>query len=152
VTDFSTPSLRIGQAAQASCMSAASIRFYEQQGLLGVAVRSHNGYRCYSAHDVDQLRLIRTCRSLDMSLAEIRQLLNAPTDSPAGCDIRAQVLQQHQDHVQARITELQQLQQRLSQLLQLCNHTPDLACPTQVALKNTSPLSVNTANSHPRHI
>ncbi len=152
MTDFLMPSMRIGQAAQASGMSAASIRFYEQQGLLSVPTRSHNGYRNYSAHDVDQLRLIRTCRSLDMSLAEIRQLLTAPTDSPAGCDIRSQVLKAHQIHVHERITELQQLQQRLAKLLQLCDHTPDSACPTQAALKTKGDVPVNVTNSHPRHI
>ena len=152
MTLFLTPSMRIGQAAQASGMSAASIRFYEQQGLLSTAVRSNNGYRTYSSQDVEQLRRIRTCRSLDMSLVEIQQLLNAPTDSSADCDIRSQVLKQHQKHVQERITELQQLKKRLTQLLAMCDHTPDTACPTQAALKETGPFTGHAANRHPRHI
>lgn len=152
MTDFLMPTLRIGQAAQASGVSAASIRFYERQGLLGTATRSHNGYRSYSANDVEQLRLIRTCRSLDMSLAEIRQLLTAPKNSPSGCDIRSQVLRDHQKHVKERVTELQQLQKRLFQLLQLCDHLPDTACPTQAAMQTSNALTGHTANSHPRHI
>lgn len=146
------PNLLIGQAAQASGMSTASIRFYEQQGLLSTPTRSDNGYRNYSAHDVDQLRLIRTCRNLDMSLAEIGQLLNAPTDGSSGCDIRSQILKQHQNHVHERITELQQLQNRLTELLSLCAHTPDTVCLTQTAMKKTEALTGHTASSHLRHL
>ena len=152
MTVFLTPTMRIGQAAQASGMSAASIRFYEQKGLLSAAVRSNNGYRTYSAQDIEQLIRIRTCRSLDMSLDEIQQLLNAPTDSPAGCEVTSQVLGQHLQHVVDRIVELQHLQKRLTQLLKLCSHAPDSTCPTQTAMREKVTSTGSETNSPIRHI
>jgi DNA-binding transcriptional MerR regulator len=135
------PILRIGQAARASGMSAASIRFYEQQGLLSPAARSDNGYRVYNHKDIDRLRLIRTCRSLDMSLEEVRQLVNAPKGDPAGCTMTAQVLQEHLAHVEARILALQNLKAQLSEWVQPCKHEADDACPTQSALREGHALS-----------
>lgn len=129
------PGLRIGQAAQASGMSAASIRFYEQQGLLQPAARSDNGYRVYSPEDIVRLRQIRTCRSLDMSLDEVRQLVNVQANGPDGCTMTAQILQEHLGHVEARIQALQELQDRLLELIQPCQHAPDDACPTQSAMQ-----------------
>jgi len=129
-----TPTLRIGQAAQASGMSTASIRFYEQQGLLSPAMRASNGYRSYSAQDIERLRRIRTCRSLDMSLQEIQALLQVPGDSPTVCEVTSQVLQEHLSHVAQRIEELQELKSRLEALQALCQHPVDAECPTQAAM------------------
>lgn len=150
--NFLMPNMRIGQAAQASGMSAASIRFYEQQGLLSLTVRSDNGYRTYSAQDIERLRQIRTCRSLDMSLNEIQQLLSAPIDAPEGCHMTAQVLRQHLGHVVDRITELEGLKNRLMNLMALCDHAPDTSCPAQVAIKTPMPLANRPATNHLRHI
>jgi DNA-binding transcriptional MerR regulator len=146
------PNMRIGQAAQASGMSTASIRFYEQQGLLGPAVRADNGYRYYSAKDIDRLRQIRTCRSLDMSLDEVQQLLNVPIDDADACKTTTQVLRQHLQHVENRITELQELQSRLMALMALCDHAPDAACPTQMAVKEPMPLAEHPDSTHLRHV
>lgn len=136
---FLTPTLRIGQAAKASGLSAASVRFYEQQGLLGAPVRSANGYRTFSAADVAVLRRISTCRSLDMSLDEVRLMLDAAPAAAAGgaapnCALTAQVLREHMHHVQSRMHELEALQLRLQNLLAACNPNDGGTCPMQTAL------------------
>jgi DNA-binding transcriptional MerR regulator len=150
--DSSIPHLRIGQAAKASGISTASIRFYEQCGLLSPAVRSDNGYRRYSAQDIDRLRQIRTCRSLDMSLDEVQSLLNAPVDAPEGCTITALVLRQHLQHIEARMTELQKLNHRLHEWMALCQHAPDAACPTLLTIKRAMPLLEHPVQNHLRHV
>jgi DNA-binding transcriptional MerR regulator len=128
------PNLRIGQVAQASGMSTASIRFYEQQGLLSQATRASNGYRTYSAQDVERLRRIRTCRSLDMSIQEIQTLLQVPGDSATACEVTSDVFRQHLVHVTQRIEELLELKSRLEALQALCRDSVDAHCPTQAAM------------------
>lgn len=147
-----TPTLRIGQVAQASGMSTASIRFYEQQGLLSPAMRASNGYRAYSAQDIERLRRIRTCRSLDMSIQEIQVLLNVPGDTASACEVTSQVLLQHLDHVAQRIEELQELKSRLEALQALCRHPVDADCPTQAAMTQMTNTNNALAHSHLRHL
>ncbi len=144
--------LRIGQAAQASGMSAASIRFYEQQGLLTPVVRTENGYRTYSAEDIERLRQIRTCRNLDMSLNEVQQLLSASTDASEDCHMTLQVLRQHLGHVADRIAELEGIKNRLMNLITLCDHPKNAACQAQVAIKTPMPLVDRPGSNHLRHI
>ena len=69
------PSYLIGQAAALSGVTPANIRFYERSGLLATGGRGANSYRRYDERDVHQLRFIRLCRAMDMSLEEVRTLL-----------------------------------------------------------------------------
>ena len=146
------PNLRIGQVAQASGMSTASIRFYEQQGLLSPATRTSNGYRTYSAQDVERLRRIRTCRSLDMSIQEIQTLLRVPADSPAACEVTSDVLRQHLAHVAHRIEELHELKNRLEALQSLCRDPVGDNCPTQEALGRMDTTPKTRPDHHLRHL
>ena len=70
------PLCRIGQAAALSGVTAANIRFYEREGLLQPGERSSNSYRGNTDTEIHQLRFIRLCRAMDMSLDEVRTLLN----------------------------------------------------------------------------
>ncbi len=146
------PNMRIGQAALASGMSTASIRFYEQHGLLSPATRTDNGYRTYSAQDVDRLRQIRTCRSLNMSLDEVQRLLDAQVEGTEGCKMTSQVLQEHAQHIEDRIVELTILKNRLMDLMSMCNHTRDTACPTQAAIRESALLIKAPTSNQRRHV
>ncbi|PZQ66594.1 MAG: MerR family transcriptional regulator, partial [Variovorax paradoxus] len=77
---------RIGEAAAASGVSAANIRYYEKQGLIAPQGRGDNSYRFYSDDDVHALRFIRLCRAMDMSLDEVRTLLGLDLRRKADCD------------------------------------------------------------------
>ena len=43
--------MNIGQAAQATGISAKMIRYYESIGLIGPALRTESGYRVYGDHE-----------------------------------------------------------------------------------------------------
>ena len=112
--------LKISQLAGATGSSAETIRFYEQEGLLPLPLRSAGNYRLYGDEHVKQLQFIRHCRSLDMTLDEIRRLL-AFRDSPdADCEGVNTLLDKHIGHVTTRIEELKGLQIQLAQLRKQC--------------------------------
>ena len=67
--------LTIGQVALTAGLRPSAIRYYEAQGLIAPAGRADNSYRLYSDADLHQLRFIRLCRAMDMSLDEGRTLL-----------------------------------------------------------------------------
>ncbi|KAF1020600.1 MAG: HTH-type transcriptional regulator ZntR [Paracidovorax wautersii] len=119
--DRENPSYRIGQAAQAAGLSAASIRFYEKEGLLGPGTRSEASYRLYSDEDVHRLRFIRLCRALDMSLDEVRTLLALDLRDHADCERAQQTLDEHLRHVHERMAELRALERDLQSLRACCD-------------------------------
>ena len=57
---------------------AATLRYYDQIGLLRPAGTASNGYRFYGPEEVDRLQQILFYRELGMPLDEIRRLLDAP--------------------------------------------------------------------------
>ncbi len=118
-----SPGYRIGQAATRSGVSAANIRFYEKAGLLSAGVRSDNRYRSYNDRDVHQLRFIRLCRAMDMSLDEVRTLLDLDLSRQADCAVANEALQAHIAHVQERLRELHVLQRDLIELRERCDGT-----------------------------
>ena len=111
----------IGKAAALSGVSTASIRFYEKEGLLAPGARSANSYRGYSDGDIHQLRFIRLCRAMDMSLDEVRTLLNLDLAQKADCLAADAALASHIAHVAERLAELQALQQDLISLRAGCD-------------------------------
>jgi len=68
--------LRIQEVAAEVGLTARSIRYYEEVGLLKPAARSEGDYRLYDAADLERLRFIKGLRDdAGFSLAEIGQML-----------------------------------------------------------------------------
>ena len=82
ITKTSAP-LRISELAAAVGVDSETIRYYEKTGLLPPPARSDNGYRAYGQAHVQRLAFIRHCRSLDIPLADIQQLLTLLDDPKA---------------------------------------------------------------------
>ena len=112
---------RIGEAARASGVSAANIRYYEQQGLIAPPLRGDNSYRVYGDADVHRLRFIRLCRAMDMSLDEVRALLGLDLRSKADCAAASVALDSHLGHVRERLRELRSLEKDLIALRDCCD-------------------------------
>ena len=113
-------SMQIGELARSTGVKIETIRYYEREHLLPVPQRTDGNYRLYSPRHVEQLRFIRYCRSLDMSLEEVRILIGA-RDAPAGsCRTVNTLLDEKMAEVDARLDELRQLQHQLRNLRGLC--------------------------------
>ncbi len=113
--------LKIGELAKRVGCPVETVRFYEQKGLLGKPARSTGNYRLYGAAQLEQLRFIRHCRSLDMTLDEIRHLLDVRDAPDENCSAVNAMVDQHLAHVAARIQELQALQTQLENLRGRCH-------------------------------
>jgi len=115
------PSYLIGQASTLSGVTPANIRFYEKSGLLQPGERGENSYRRYAERDVHQLRFIRLCRAMDMSLDEVRTLLALDLSCKADCAAANAALEAHISHVNERLRELRTLQRDLVELRDRCD-------------------------------
>jgi len=112
--------MKIGELARAASTPVETIRYYEREGLLPEPPRTQSNYRVYSDEQMERLAFIRHCRSLDMTLEEIRVLLgfrDAPTQD---CGAVNRLLVEHLGHVEARISELRTLRRQLRKLRDQC--------------------------------
>jgi DNA-binding transcriptional MerR regulator len=115
----------IGQAARLSGISSANIRFYEKEKLIRPRGLGANGYRFYSDEDLHQLRFIRQLRSLDMTLAEVRTLLDLDLRKKRDCQTARETLDEHIGHVRERLKELRLLEKSLLDLRGRCDGGDD---------------------------
>ena len=112
--------MKIGELASATETPIETIRFYEREGLLPPPARSAGNFRLYEALHLERLQFIRFCRSLDMSLDEVRVLLRFKDRPADDCgDVNA-LLDEHIGHVARRIKELRLLERQLKELRQRC--------------------------------
>lgn len=121
--------LNIGEAAEASGVSAKMIRHYEETGLLPRAGRTVAGYRIYRPADVHALRFVRRARDLGFSLAEIKALLGLWSNQRrASADVR-RLARKHIDDLDERIARMQSMRQALERLVAHCHGDDRPDCP-----------------------
>jgi len=112
--------MRIGELARRTGCAVETIRYYEKAGLLDPPGRTQGNYRAYGEAHVERVRFIRHCRTLDMTLEEIRTLLVVRDDPGASCAAVNALLDEHIGHVAARIDELHALETQLRALRERC--------------------------------
>ncbi|WP_127588502.1 MerR family transcriptional regulator [Paenibacillus koleovorans] len=76
--------MNIRTMAERLGMSARTIRFYEQKGLLKPERNTENDYRIFTEADAWRLQLIAALRELDVPLEEISRLMEELLESPIG--------------------------------------------------------------------
>lgn len=112
--------MKIGELAKATGTQAETIRYYEREGLIPLTSRTEGNYRVYDSSHVQRLAFIRHCRCLDMTLDEIRVLLRYKDAPQENCHEVNQVVEDHIEHVTARIRELKALEKDLRALRAQC--------------------------------
>lgn len=119
----------IGEAAQASGVSAKMIRHYEQIGLIPPAGRTHTNYRIYSEKDIHTLRFIKSARTLGFPVKQIGLLLSLWQDRQRSSAEVKRLALAHVGELDAKIRELQEMRNVLKTLADHCHgdHRPD--CP-----------------------
>jgi bifunctional DNase/RNase len=125
--------LRIGRFGRRTNLSPHQLRHYHELGLLvPVLIDPESSYRYYSEAQTATAEVIAILRSVDMPLAEIRDLLRAPSRD------RAQAaLDRQRARLEARLAVAREKLELLEQLTmegRLMNGQPDLVATVQVAV------------------
>ncbi len=101
--------LTIGRFARQAHLSVHRLRRYHVLGLLEPAlVDAESGYRYYSPAQAARAEVIAMLRSLDLPLAQVRQLLADPSDGNV-----AGILAQHRQRLEERLSEARERLRRL---------------------------------------
>ncbi len=132
--------MKIGELAKLSGCSVQTIRYYEKKGLLASSQRSEGNFRLYNAVAADQLMFIKQCRSLDLALSEIRQLLELNRSPDTQCNDVNRMIESHIVQVDQRIEELQKLHHQLTLLRTSCSSDRTIeTCGILQNLSNSTP-------------
>jgi len=113
--------LSTGDLARKTGTTLRTVRFYEEAGLLEPAAVGKGGRRLYTESDLEKLALIADLRELDLSLEEIRQLLEMRTccgTAPELAERFAKALNEQLERTSRRLAALRRLQEEFSAALQ----------------------------------
>jgi DNA-binding transcriptional MerR regulator len=126
-----TTGLKIKEVADASGFTAATLRYYEQIGLLPETSRTAAGYRVYDQRTLDRLAFIARAKQLGCSLDEIAGLTTAWDGGQCG-PIQDQLRQLVSGKIAAAEHQIAELATFTAELQQaataLERHRPDGAC------------------------
>ncbi len=120
--------MKIADVAEASGLSAKTIRYYEEIGLVR-PMRGENGYRAFVETDVHKLTFLARARSLGFSIKECRTLLSLYEDrGRASSDVKA-LAEAHLRRIDHKIAELEGLRGTLGHLVARCHGDERPDCP-----------------------
>jgi len=142
--------MHIGQAAEASGVSAKMIRYYESIGLIPETVRTEAGYRVYSDNDVNTLGFIRRARDLGFSVEQISELVTLWHDRDrASIDVKRIALE-HVEILERKARELQEMAATLRHLAEHCQGDSRPECPIIEGLQTDHGTGLTDIHSFPQ--
>lgn len=101
-------------AARAAGVSPKAVRLWESKGLLPPAKRTEAGYRLFNEDDVAVLRFIRQAKTLDLSLAEIKEIVDLQRHGTTPCGRVTELLDAHITELDRTLADLQTLRRCLA--------------------------------------
>lgn len=130
--------LPIGELAKRTAVKVATIRFYEQIGLLSAPPRTEGNQRRYGKAEVDRLNFIRHSRELGFEIDDIRELLAMNAEPQLSCHQADSIAQSHLSEIDRRIASLQALKGELTRMIDECGHGRICDCRIIEALADHS--------------
>lgn len=111
--------MRLTELALETGLSARTVRYYVDRGLIRAALRSSGGYRLFDENAVRQLRFIRRLQGLGLTLRELQQLLEAAERQSCGQSSVAveRRLKIQLAAIEQRLRELEDARHELASLL-----------------------------------
>lgn len=104
----------IGDLARLCHLSPATIRYYEELGLLTAPPRSEAGYRHYADTTIEELHFIKKGQALGFSLEEIGEILRMSRAGEAPCTHVIELAERNLAATKERIQHLQAFCDRLA--------------------------------------
>jgi DNA-binding transcriptional MerR regulator len=110
----------IGRLARETGCKVQTIRYYEQIGLMPLAVRTAGNQRRYGPGHLARLAFIRHGRELGFPLDAIREFLSLSDDPDRSCEAADLMARTQLQAVESRITRLLALKVELERMITQC--------------------------------
>lgn len=139
----------IGQASDASGVSAKMIRHYEKIGVIPAADRTFANYRIYSQNDVHTLQFVRRARDLGFSMKQIQTLLGLWKNKRSSREVKRVALE-HVRELEVKIREMEAMKRTLEMLAEHCHGDQRPECPILDDLARSGPVTSPAGTPHHR--
>lgn len=113
--------MNIGQAAARSALSAKTIRYYEDIGLVIPRRQQGNDYRDYTDADVAQLSFLQRARAVGFGLEECRELLELFRNPQRQAGEVKQLVLDKMRQLDEQLSTLQRMRETLSDMAERCS-------------------------------
>ncbi|TCP93512.1 MerR family transcriptional regulator [Cricetibacter osteomyelitidis] len=121
--------MNIAEIAKQTELSAKTIRFYEEKGLITPPDRAANGYRQYNQSHINELNLLHQARLVGFSLPEAKDLMELYRDPHRrSADVKKRTLEKIAE-IDRQIEKLKTMKQQLIELADQCPGDESCCCP-----------------------
>ena len=109
--------MTVNQVARQAGVSPHTVRYYTRIGLLRPAKRRDNGYKEFTAREVDRLKFIRRAQRLGFTLAEIEEIMRRASRHESPCPLVREIVQRRLEESRAALDEVSALVSRMERAL-----------------------------------
>lgn len=120
--------LTIGDLSRRTGVKIATIRYYEQMGLIAAPERSQGNQRHYSGPELERLMFVRHARELGLSIDAIRELIDLSGHPERPCADADRIVREHLSAVRQRISRLRRLERELARIASECDRATVRDC------------------------
>lgn len=111
--------MKIAEVAERTGLRISTIRYYERSGLCPPIARGPDGWRRFSATDLDWLQLLSSLRETGMSMADMRAFATLYQGGDATVPARKAALLAHRQSLALRRAQIDRCRELLDRKLQI---------------------------------
>ena len=121
--------MNIGEAAKKSGLSVKTVRYYDEINLIKPIKNRATNYRHYTTADLAKLQFIGKARRFNFSIKECKELLSLyENQNRSSKEVRNLTLTKIAE-IDVKLTELENLREQLSHLVNCCKGNARPECP-----------------------
>jgi len=124
---------RIGEIAKRAGVTARTIRYYEELGLIDTPIRKGASHRLYTLKDLNALKRIKQLKNYGLTLSEIKEISDLAATDPTGQKGKAKLIASYIKKRQEALEKKNKLEEYIKELEwhieQLRNVKNFNACP-----------------------
>ena len=121
--------MNIGEAAKKSGLSVKTVRYYDEINLIKPIKNRATNYRHYTTADLAKLQFFGKARRFNFSIKECKELLSLyENQNRSSKEVRNLTLTKIAE-IDVKLTELENLREQLSHLVNCCKGNERPECP-----------------------
>lgn len=117
--------LTVSELSKTAQATPDAVRHYVRIGLLTPSRNPDNGYKLFSDNDIKKMKFICRAKGLGFTLSDIQIIFDHSSRGQSPCPLVRDIIQQRINENRDRMADLNQLQQRMDEALEMWKLMPD---------------------------